>query len=169
MRVKLLTLRYAPALAAFDERPLTDFLADKEILAIREHFFVVHDLPHLACLVTYHDPHPSQPTSRAAVPHSPSPLEQVPEPDRALFATLREWRNARARRDGIPPYVILTNRELATVVRTKPRTESALAGIDGLGAGKVERYGRDILAKLHGSLAAAGPDSSPPLETQEPA
>ncbi len=155
MRIKLLTLRYAPALAGFDERPLIDFVADKEVLAIRDHFFVVHDLPHLACLVTYHDPQPPSAPGRASAT-STAVVEQIPEADRALFATLREWRNARARRDGIPPYVILTNRELAAVVRARPQTESALAGLDGLGPGKVERYGREILAKLHGSDGPGG-------------
>lgn len=44
MRVKLVTLRYASSLGGFDERPLSDFVRDKEILAVREHFWTLHDL-----------------------------------------------------------------------------------------------------------------------------
>ena len=56
MRVKLLTLRFAPSLGGFDDRPLAEFVRNREVLAVREHFFTVHELPHLACLVTYQDP-----------------------------------------------------------------------------------------------------------------
>ncbi len=55
MRVKLVTLSYAPSLQGFDDRPLAEFVRDKEVLAIREHFFTVHDRPHLACLITYQE------------------------------------------------------------------------------------------------------------------
>ena len=51
MPVMVVTLQYAPSLGGFDERPLAEFLRDKEVLAIREHLFTIHDLPHLACLV----------------------------------------------------------------------------------------------------------------------
>ena len=37
MRVKLVTLSYAPSLGGFDDRPLSDFVRDKEVLAGREH------------------------------------------------------------------------------------------------------------------------------------
>lgn len=53
MRVKLLTLAYARSLQGFDDRPLSEFVRDEEVLQIREHFFTVHDLPRFACLITH--------------------------------------------------------------------------------------------------------------------
>ncbi len=64
---------------------------------------------------------------------------------------MREWRNARSRREGVPAYAILTNRELVDVIRTQPRTLTALAAVEGIGPGKVERYGSEILERLHGA------------------
>jgi len=93
MRVKLLTLSYAPSLQGFDDRPLAEFVRDKEVLAVREHFFTVHDLPHLACLIT------DQPAPATAGEPAEPGRKSRPDPlaDLALFEILREWRAARAR------------------------------------------------------------------------
>ena len=54
MRVKVLTLRYSPSLGL--RRPFARGVrARRSLVSVREHFFTVHDLPHLACLVTYQD------------------------------------------------------------------------------------------------------------------
>jgi superfamily II DNA helicase RecQ len=168
MRVKVVTLRYASSLGGFDERPLSDFVRDKEVLAVREHFFTVHDLPHLACLITY------QPSTVPAA--SPAPTEngtqkrkgrsqgnldallsELTEAERTLFGTLREWRAARARKDGVPPYVVFTNKELLAVVKAKPQTPNALGSLEGIGPGKVERYGNALLGRLNGRPTEAAP------------
>lgn len=78
------------------------------------------------------------------------PAAGLGEADRALFCTLREWRAKRARQDGLPPYAILTNRELLDVLAKKPESVTALGHVAGIGPGKVERYGKEILARLNG-------------------
>ena len=45
MKLKLFTLRYASDAGGFDDRELTTFLADKEALAVSEHFFVHEEVP----------------------------------------------------------------------------------------------------------------------------
>lgn len=157
MRVKLLTLQFAPGLGGFDDRPLVEFLADKQVLAVREHFFVVHEQPHLACLVTYQEavivdagsarPEASAPTTRNGRRRA-DPTRDLPPPQRELYANLRDWRAERARHDGVPAYVLFTNRELAAIVTARPATRSALLHVPGVGPGKVERYGAEILSRL---------------------
>ena len=56
MRVKIMTLRYCAVLGGFDERPLVEFVRDKEILSFREHFYRVNDVPHFTCILTYQIP-----------------------------------------------------------------------------------------------------------------
>jgi hypothetical protein len=56
MRIKLFTLRYSPTLGAFDETPVSEFTRDNEVLDFREHFFLVSDVPHVLCVVTWQDP-----------------------------------------------------------------------------------------------------------------
>ncbi|MGH9210833.1 MAG: ATP-dependent DNA helicase UvrD2 [Acidimicrobiales bacterium] len=61
---------------------------------------------------------------------------------------LREWRRQRAKEDGVPAYVILHDRHLDGVARRSPTTLDELAGCDGIGPTKLDRYGDDILAVL---------------------
>jgi len=55
MRVKIQTFRYSATLGGFDDTPLVDFARDKEIVAFREHFYTVNEVPHLTCVVHYQD------------------------------------------------------------------------------------------------------------------
>jgi ribonuclease D len=78
------------------------------------------------------------------------------ESERALFQHLREWRSKQAREEGLPSYLILTNRQLVTLVRRRPESATAVGHIDGIGPGKVERYAQAILRLLHGTPLASG-------------
>lgn len=153
MRVKVLTLCYAPSLQGFDDRPLAEFVRDKEVLNVREHFFSVHDLPHLACLVTYQEGAPGKPTPSPQDRRGerPDPAADLEPEHRALFGTLREWRAARSRKEGVPPYVLFTNRELIAIVKARPQTLSGLQTLDGIGPAKVERYGSALLEIVNGA------------------
>jgi HRDC domain-containing protein len=82
------------------------------------------------------------------------PAAGLGEPERALFNTLREWRARKAREEGVPPYLLLTNRQLLEVVVKRPESPTALGHLPGVGPGKVERYGREILSCLRGAPAA---------------
>jgi superfamily II DNA helicase RecQ len=68
--------------------------------------------------------------------------------ERLLFNDLREWRSKQAHEEGLPNYLILTNRQLVELVRRRPDSATALGHISGLGAGKVQRYGGALLSRL---------------------
>jgi ATP-dependent DNA helicase RecQ len=78
------------------------------------------------------------------------PTIGLDERERVLWGTLREWRARKAHEEGVPRYVVLTNRQLTEIVVKKPESLTALGHISGVGQGKVERYGRAILEVLHG-------------------
>jgi ATP-dependent DNA helicase RecQ len=61
------------------------------------------------------------------------------------YARLKAWRLEEARRQSVPAYVILHDATLAEVARRRPRELAALAAIPGIGAHKLERYGRAVL------------------------
>ena len=50
-----------------------------------------------------------------------------------------------AREQGVPPYVIFHDATLREIARLRPRTPGDLALIGGIGAGKIERYGDEVL------------------------
>ncbi|MCH7343597.1 DNA helicase RecQ [Pelomonas sp. CA6] len=66
----------------------------------------------------------------------------------ARFEALKAWRAEVAREHGLPAYVIFQNVTLAEMARQHPRDLDALAGISGVGAKKLEAYGREILRVL---------------------
>ncbi|HYD43855.1 MAG TPA: DNA helicase RecQ [Phenylobacterium sp.] len=65
--------------------------------------------------------------------------------DQPLFERLRAWRRDEASRQALPPYVIFHDRTLSDIARLKPESLPALAGISGVGEGKLERYGAAVL------------------------
>ncbi|WP_210760685.1 DNA helicase RecQ [Azohydromonas sediminis] len=83
---------------------------------------------------------------RAAKVHAPPlPLDA---PALARFAALKAWRAEVAREHGLPAYVIFHDATLAEMAREAPATLDALAGISGVGAKKLDAYGREILRVL---------------------
>ena len=65
--------------------------------------------------------------------------------DHGLFDALRAWRRAEAARQGLPPYVIFHDQTLADIARARPRNRDALSAINGVGQGKLDRYGAAVL------------------------
>ena len=47
--------------------------------------------------------------------------------------------------EGLPPYILFTNEQLAQIVKRRPQSLPDLMKIDGVGKAKVEKYGNDIL------------------------
>ena len=72
----------------------------------------------------------------------PDPLWGEPA---AVEATLRSWRTSRAKRDGVPAYVVLNDRHLRGIAMARPSTLAELAACDGIGPTKLENYGDEIL------------------------
>ncbi len=70
------------------------------------------------------------------------------ESDFSIFRTLRDVRKIIAENAGIPPYSVFTNKQLADISQKRPKTTSELKSIDGIGEGKVERYGKEILKAI---------------------
>ncbi len=68
-----------------------------------------------------------------------------PAGEAGRYARLKAWRLAEARRQTVPAYVILHDATLAEIARREPRDLDSLAGIPGIGARKLERYGAALL------------------------
>jgi superfamily II DNA helicase RecQ len=174
MRVKLFTFRYSATLGGFDDGALSEFVRDKELVAFREHFYSVNEVPHVTCVLAYQDavvppallhaaseiPRRELSPERARYERNgerPDPTAGLSEPERVLFNTLREWRSRKAHEEGVPPYLVFTNRELIAIVKKRPESPNALANIGGIGAGKVGRYAAEVLQLMR-------PAAEPPVQ-----
>jgi len=66
------------------------------------------------------------------------------------FEALKAWRAEIAREHNLPAYVVFHDAALAEMAKENPDTLDALAEIGGVGAKKLEAYGREILRVLGG-------------------
>ena len=152
MYARIITLKFSPALEKIDDSELQDFIKDKDVLSLREHFFVKDEMPYLAVMVTYRGL-PLESGVSANKPKTPdeSWKDLLREEDWPLFNSLREWRRERAKEKGFSAYVICTNRELAEVVRKRPQTLAELEQVHGFGPAKIQKYGNEMLALMAGT------------------
>ena len=65
--------------------------------------------------------------------------------DEDLFQMLRNLRKNVARHKNFPPYVIFQDPSLEEMATTYPTTEEELAQINGVGIGKVKKFGKDFI------------------------
>ena len=78
-------------------------------------------------------------------------VEEVPTlsgADEALLARLRDLRRTIAREEQVPAYVVFSDRTLAEMAVRRPRSETSLGEIRGVGPVKIERYGQRFLDVL---------------------
>lgn len=176
MRVKLMTFRYSATLGGFDTQPLDDFTRDKEVVAFREHFYTVNEVPHVTCVLTFQEALVPQrllqsvadarqvegtsghhPVRAAALGYArdEGPRAQLSETDRLLYDALRTWRNTAADRQGVPPFALFSNRQMAEIVLRKPDSPTALGNLPGMGPSKVRKHGMAILSILQGQGSPA--------------
>ena len=185
MQARVLTLRYSTALGGFDDSELERLTAEHDLLELREHVVSVAGEPCVVLLATW-----ARTEAATIVPPAERGADQVPEPrapsrngarkpvvdvlqglddaQRAQFERIRAWRASTAHDEGVPPYVILTNRQLAEVVKQRPDSRTALGRIDGLGAKKLDRYAKALLEQLRCAPTDAGDASQKDAETNQP-
>ncbi|MEM7199623.1 MAG: HRDC domain-containing protein [Planctomycetota bacterium] len=183
-----MTLHFCPQTGAVDDRPLTKLAETTELLAVSTSFFETLAGPIALCAVTFRSaaaataamgsgaatdpaatsPQKSEPPPRRSGRHDRERqqlLASLPDERRSLFEDLRRWRMARAREDGVPPYVIFTDAELGTIVTELPRTLAALQRIDGIGPAKSRRYGEALLDQLPRMPTPRDTEAAPPTGT----
>jgi superfamily II DNA helicase RecQ len=62
-----------------------------------------------------------------------------------IFQQLKDWRSARAREQGVPPYQILHQRVLIQIAVALPVNTAELKAIKGVGKKTIENYGEVLL------------------------
>jgi len=136
---KIITIPFDRNAKSFDEDILNRLLANKQLKTYRaelmrdggEYFWTV--------FVEY-DPLVEQPSEKETL--------GLDESQRLLFDRLRAWRKETAEKDGVPVYIVATNRQLSDIVRAAPESLEALKGIKGFGNSKISKYGKDVVALI---------------------
>ena len=152
LKLKVFTLGFSDAAGGFDDAAVQEFLADREVVEVTDHFFVHERMPCLALVICYRDVEADE-RRRSAEGKRPDqrrsdPREELDDNEKTVYDALRTWRTARAQQDGVPPYVVANNRQLARMVRLRAESKSALLTVQGFGEEKAKHYGEEILQVL---------------------
>ncbi len=70
------------------------------------------------------------------------------EDDREMFERLRRLRKALADRDGVPAYIVFSDKVLREMAVRRPATPGQLLDVPGVGPAKLERYGTDFVSTI---------------------
>ncbi len=86
-------------------------------------------------------------TKSIAIPTETSGIpKNTPHP--ALFALLKQWREAVAEEKGVELYEVLPTRSLLEIVQFLPQNLAALKKIKGIGEVKIKQFGPDLAAMI---------------------
>lgn len=95
---------------------------------------------------------------RAVKSAQPSPTSEqygIPQNSThpALFATLKQWREAVAEETGLERFQVLHTRTLFDLVEALPQSLSTLKRVKGIGEGKIRQFGEDLLGIIQAYCA----------------
>ncbi len=96
-------------------------------------------------------------TIRAARSARPAAKQLVAEEHAPLLSALKAKRRALAEAAGVPAYIVFPDRTLIEMAETRPLTLDQMAGIGGVGAKKLDRYGRAFLEVIAGAVDEVHP------------
>jgi len=119
---------------------LNDFIRRHKIITIQKEFVACNQDSYWALLIEYF--------SGQEEHKNKQPLDYkniLPAEDFAVFSELRDLRKSISEKDGVPVYAICTNEQLAEIVKSKVTTIEQLKKIHGIGKGKIDKYGKQIV------------------------
>lgn len=121
--------------------------SDRALRAIADELRRIADhvaAPHNATIVT--QALPSEPGATSALPAATPEATPAANPqEEALFQSLREWRAGEARKLGMPPYIVATDKVLRAVAQRRPAKVEELQAIPGFGPAKAAKYGSGLV------------------------
>lgn len=134
MPFEIITIPFNPVTLTFNAGDLNGFCINKRVLSTKIEFFKDDKHVYWSIFIEYEqilEKTGNEPTG-------------LTEAGRLCYEKLREWRKQTAEKEGIPPYVIAKNNHLAEIVKREITTIEALKQLNGFGAKKIEKYGKDI-------------------------
>jgi len=133
---RIITIPFDRGQKGFDDENLSKFILNKEVKSYKTAFFEDGGEKYWTLLLEY------EPVLKKSREKEEEHLDEV---KKALLNRLKAWRKEKAEKDGVPVYIIGTNKEFVDIVKETPRTLEALKNIKGFGQGKVSKYGNDIV------------------------
>lgn len=171
MKIKVFTLRYDSDAGGFDDSVLDLFFAEHDALQVSEHFFIHENTPTLGLVVTYR----SSVRLKKGLPKVQTGehrdrirelRDELTPREQSVYDALRKWRNDKAKAEGKPPYLFLTNRQIYEISRLVPSNLNELRSVEGIGDAKISQFGAELVLTLSSFTAGTSPCRSPCVKGQ---
>jgi hypothetical protein len=164
VEARILTIGWDAAAGMFDDSVLRGYLANRELLRAEPQFFVQGGRPYWAVYVETRvlggadaAGSPGEPSERpgsAGDAVFAALLSELDEVERARYQRILDWRREASRREGVPHYVLCTNRQAVDLARRAPRTLQALEAIKA-GSRGVRRMGGSNTAPVDQGVSSS--------------
>ena len=132
------------------EDELNRFLAGHRVVQVQTQWVTREKVPYLVFAVEYAQ-RPEEGRTFAGYGAEPARIDYqkvlAPE-DFRRFHALREERRRLAEAEGVKPFVVFTNAQLAEMATSRADSLAALGRIDGVGEARIKKYGQRMLAVL---------------------
>lgn len=150
---RVFTLPFVAEEGGFDDSVVQSWLVGRELLDVREHWMEKNQDTYLVLLVLAHEERKSkliegessEEKTQQRFKSRDDWREELSYEEQQLFDLLTTWRRERALRDGVPPYLVLTNRLMSDLSKRQPESKGELLDIKFFGEGMLKRYGDELL------------------------
>ena len=151
--LKVITLKFEDRLEGFDDSLLSEAISDKEIIAWKCELIERKNRPYWSIILEYNplDDTEIHTMSKSKAKHD-GYKSILSEGDWPVFEKLREWRKEKSKEEGVPPFILFSNFQLAKIAVTSPTSLNGLQAIKGIGEAKRKKYGKEVLSILHGDV-----------------
>jgi superfamily II DNA helicase RecQ len=136
MPVRILTIPFNPEKKMFLDEELSKFLINKRVKTLIPQFFQTDGQVFWSVFVEY---------EVILEEDGKSDSDGLNEAQRLLLKRLREWRKEKAEKEGIPVFIIATNKQFVDLIKRSPVSMEAVKEIHGFGKKKVDRYGKELV------------------------
>ena len=145
-----------PAVGCTDsEAELNNFTGSHRILAVDRRFVEAGQNSCWAICIDYLEGSVSVRNTSRSSRNRIDYRELLTETQFTVFASLRELRKKLAAKDAVPVYTVFTNEQLSQIAQLEVADRANLKTVEGVGDGKLEKYGDAILKLINKGAADA--------------
>ncbi len=134
MSVRIFTIPFDPEKGIFFDEDFSRFLLNKNVKNLKPEFFQLNGRAYWTVFVEYE-----------TVLNPEKAEDGLDESQRLLMKRLRQWRKEKGEQEGIPVFIIATNKQLVDIIHRAPNSLETLREVNGFGKKKVERHGKDVI------------------------
>lgn len=134
MELRIFTLPFDGISEGFPDEIVREFCINKKVHNIQSQFFLKEGNPYWSVAIQYD-----------LLVKGEEKVRDLDEAQQQLFLRLRQWRKAQSEKEGLPAYIVATDRQLKGMVLCKVQTLENFKQIKGFGQKRVQNYGKLII------------------------